>query len=450
MALKLIVESMRVHSNVFVSEGTRPQVYTAIHYDREYKKGTLAYHMNIKDTHITRGPAVIFLICSACLLTAATAAAAWRAVGHAVNILTVPAFQTRIVEDYRPPKVVEPSDTIIKKVNVKNTGTVDAVVRVKIEKAFGRKDKEEEFTIDQSIDPDLIELHLDQTGAWKKSEDGYYYYRDVLKPSQTTKVPLMDAFTLSPLMPNEGKGCEGRILVMMESIQAEGKASSVWGMTEEELGIQYESLLQENKTAVVFKGRAGGFSFDPKSTDLFASFKDLLPGCSRVQIVEITNADSDPVRLTLHAESAGQGALTPEELALVNRFLTEYARIEIREGEEILYQGPVDGNLSHQEGASMCSPLPLGRFSPGQTKDLSIALRVSPEMDSSYMPLVGKVHWVFQANDVWSEYPYTGDNTGIWLWVILLAAGLAGIMTVIRVRQRRNGQKISPVQHPKQ
>ena len=396
--------------------------------------------MKNKDSFFTRGPAVIFLICGACLLTAVTCAAAWRAVGHAVNLLTVPAFQTRIVEEYHPPDLVEPSDTVAKKVYVKNTGTVDAVVRVKIEKEFGRKDGEGRFTIDPNIDPDLIQLHIDQTGTWKKGKDGYYYYCDVLSSSQTTKVPLMDSFTLSPLMTNEGKGCEGRILVTLESIQAEGDSVLEWGMTEEELGIQYESLLKESKTEVVFEGRADGFSFDPKSTDLFASFKDLLPGCSRTQVVEITNAGKDPVRMTLHAEKAGQGDLTKEELSLMKKFLTQYAMIEIREGEELLYQGPVEGNLSGQEGDSMRSPLPLGRFSPGETKALSISLQISPEMDSAYMPLAGKVHWVFQANDIWSEYPYTGDDTGIVFWLILLAAGAAGIAGVVLARGGKNGQ----------
>lgn len=45
-------------------------------------------------------------------------------------------------------------------------------------------------------------------------------------------------------------------------------------------------------------------------TDLFASFKNLTPGCARTQIIELENRSSEEVQLYLRAEAAGQKVWT--------------------------------------------------------------------------------------------------------------------------------------------
>ena len=67
----------------------------------------------------------------------------WKITGSSGNILTMSSFKNQIEEKYQVPDHVDPGKTVDKIVNVKNTGTVDSVIRVKIKKCLEKSEKTE-------------------------------------------------------------------------------------------------------------------------------------------------------------------------------------------------------------------------------------------------------------------------------------------------------------------
>ena len=378
----------------------------------------------------------LILTAAAAAVLAPVVSAAWNSVGHGIPVVTTGHFQTKIVEEYQPPEKIFPSDLISKKVYVQNTGAADAIVRIRLEKQFGSLEPDGSFSENTSLDPDRIEIQFNHSGLWKEI-GGYYYYTRVLSPGEQTAEPLMEAFRLSDETSNQYQDCTGRIVVYMESVQAGADAVRLWGIEKEELGIGYEDHPQESVTSVEFNGRSAGFVFHPETTDLFSSFKKLLPGSARSQIIKISNHCKETVKIRLHAENAAQASMPEEKAQLVDQILSRYARIEIKQGNETLYEGSIDGNLQHQDdAASMRTPIDLGRFAPGEEKDLAVTLSVSPDLDNRYMDLMGKIHWVFQAEDTRSDYPYTGDLTPIAGWILLLLISMIMSVFVLKLIRR--------------
>ena len=146
-------------------------------------------------------------------------------------------------------------------------------------------------------------------------------------------------------------------------------------------------------TSVTFLGKEKGFDITSTQTDLFANFKNLMPGTSRTQEIKISNASDKEVEISLKAENAEQKKMTAKQLALVEKLLNEYADITITNNGETIYSGPVSGKPTMLNGS-----ISLGKYSADSSKDMIVSLSVSPEMDNEYLDLLGKVRWVFTAN----------------------------------------------------
>lgn len=330
-----------------------------------------------------------------CVSMGIMAFAYWHAAGKTDNILTMARYQNRIVEEYEIPDHVNPGTEIDKVVNVKNTGDVDTLIRLSVEKVFGTRKEDGSFETDETLNPEMIEIAYN-TASWTKRDDGYFYYKSILKAGKTTKEPLFTSYTLSQETGNEYKGKEARIIVRMESIQAEGNAVSLWGLTYQELGITAPKAPESAPSKVTYLGWDKGFDITAKKTDLFAGFKNLLPGCSRTQKIYIENDSDEAVEIFLRADTAKQEKMSDRQSKLVKQMLKKYAVIEITCGEETIYKGPVSGNLD-KKSDTMKNDISLGEFRPDDEKKLKVKLAMSPEMDNEFMELTGKVKWVFTA-----------------------------------------------------
>lgn len=98
------------------------------------------------------------------------------------NSFTIGYVETKIEEDYTP-KDLKPGITIPKKVTVKNTGPNDCYVRVLV--TFSNSQMEDACSIDYN------------DKYWTKhNEDGYWYYKHLLKSGETTE-PLFKTVTIS-------------------------------------------------------------------------------------------------------------------------------------------------------------------------------------------------------------------------------------------------------------
>ena len=217
----------------------------------------------------------------------------------------------------------------------------------------------------------------------------------------------MDSFILSTDADNRYKNKEARIIINMESIQAEGQAmKTLWGFSEKELGITYQPCVCEEVSKVVL-GKDGKLKFEGTDTDLFMNFKDLQPGCSRSQVIGINNQWNSRIKMMLRAEKTTQEKMTEEEQKLLDELLAKYALITVKDGTKTLYQGAVDGNLDGK-GWSMQKNISLGTIEAGKGKNLNVTLSVSPDMDNRYQNLLGKVKWIFTAEE--AENPHNSGN----------------------------------------
>ena len=350
---------------------------------------------------------IVIAASAACyLFSSVTAYAAWTTSNWTDNFLSMGSYKTSIEEEYTRPDHVDPAQEVSKIVNVKNSGSVGTFVRVAIEKQIGDVGKDGTFTPDPELDPDMILIHYNDT-VWKDGKDGYFYYLKELKSGETTEQPLFKSYVLSEKAGNAYKKKQGNIVVKMESIQAEGNAISLWGKTASELGIQYKAPKQESKdTSVTFLGKEKGFDIETTKTDLFANFKNLMPGTSRTQVIKVANSSKKEAEISLKAEVPEQEKMSQEQLELVNRLLNEYAEIQITNDGAALYTGPVSGKPELQNKG-----ISLGKYAAGSTKDMTVTLSVSPDMDNQYLDLLGKVRWVFTADgeDDAVNTPKTGD-----------------------------------------
>ena len=117
-----------------------------------------------------------------------------------------------------------------------------------------------------------------------------------------------------------------------------------------------------------------------------------MPGTSRTQVIKLANTANKDVEFGLKAEAVEQEKMTDEQLELVDKLLNEYATISIENDGSTVYDGAVSGKPDMQNKS-----INLGTVKAGASKDMTVTLKLSPEMDNRYLDLLGKVRWVFTA-----------------------------------------------------
>jgi LPXTG-motif cell wall-anchored protein len=409
------------------------------------------------------------LAAAVCCLSAVQATlAAWKASDSSMHAVSIASLSGRIIEQYEEATDVQAGQVVDKVVNVKNTGTADSVVRMRLEKAWGTgRTPEGALLVDSSYSADNILIECNTEYWYYNEEDGYYYYKGVLQPGETTVQPLFERFSVSKDTGGEYNGLTADILVKMECMQAAGNAISTWEMSFEELGITYTPAQPVNAvTEVHFIGKDDGFAFTPADTDLFTNFKDLLPGETRNQPITVTNSYAHPVEIFLRAEPADQPAAMPETQALmkrtaadtqelIDRLLREYVTAVVTaEDGTVIYSGPVWGNptAAASNPESMRYDISLGTFSAGQAKNLTVQLMVDPQVDNQYQSLWGNIRWVWsaQGDDETTETPFDPPKTGddspdmyLYFGIMLVSGVLLLWLLRSREKEKKEGKRFN-------
>lgn len=111
---------------------------------------------------------------------------------------------------------VMPGTKVTKIVEVKNTGTGAAFLRLYVEKnVYGADQK--------PMKSDPVSLNFNDTD-WTYS-DGYYYYNRPLEPGKTTE-PLFTTVTFDPLMGNEYQNATAHVKVIAYAVQSANNGDS--------------------------------------------------------------------------------------------------------------------------------------------------------------------------------------------------------------------------------
>lgn len=153
--------------------------------------------------------------------------------------------------------------------------------------------------------------------------------------------------------------------------------------------------------SITFEGFSKGFDFQPGSeyteTDLFGSFKNVMPGDTVPETITFTNSatDCDFVNLYMRAEAHDETAnpLSPkvaekETVATMTEFLSKLS-MKVWNGTELIY----DASPDQLDGLK--SNKLLGTFRTGETATLKVELSVPIELDNKYANRVGEVDWIF-------------------------------------------------------
>ena len=115
---------------------------------------------------------------------------------------------------------VMPGTDVTKIVEVKNTGSNAAYIRVKVEKEIVLPDG-----VEGEPDSSLMKIDFDET-YWEKGEDGYYYYKEALKPGEVT-APIFTAVTFKPEMGNEYQNATATVDVSAQAVQTANNGDTV-------------------------------------------------------------------------------------------------------------------------------------------------------------------------------------------------------------------------------
>ena len=153
--------------------------------------------------------------------------------------------------------------------------------------------------------------------------------------------------------------------------------------------------------SITFKGFTSGFDFQPGSeyteTDLFNSFKNVMPGDTVTETITFTNSasDCDFVNLYMRAEAHDETAnpLSPkvaetETAATMTEFLAKLS-MKVWNGTELIY------DAAPNELGGLASNKFLGTFRSGETASLKVELSVPIDLDNKFANRIGEVDWIF-------------------------------------------------------
>lgn len=171
-------------------------------------------------------------------------------------------------------------------------------------------------------------------------------------------------------------------------------------------------------SSITFKGAQEGFDFQPGSqytaTDLFDSFKDVMPGDKLTETIQIKNeaSDCDYIKLYMRAvvhdengnpltysetfentdgkDQANVDGQRDETVATMQDFLSQLT-MRIYNGDELIYEASPD------EAGALVNNVLLGTLSKGESLNLKVELDVPIELGNEYANRVGEVDWVFLA-----------------------------------------------------
>lgn len=189
---------------------------------------------------------------------------------------------------------------------------------------------------------------------------------------------------------------------------------------------------------VTYSGNSGEFIFAPGSddspTDLFGSFKDVMPGDSVTQSITVKNNADNKVKVKIYLRSLGavNGDDSKELLSAL------HLRVDFADNNSTEYMF----DAAASETAQLTDWVCLGILYSGGEVDLDLILDVPKELGNEYSGRIGYLDWEFKVEEypVEPDDPGTGDRFRIELYLIPAVAALILIFIIVRRRKRSEGE----------
>lgn len=189
--------------------------------------------------------------------------------------------------------------------------------------------------------------------------------------------------------------------------------------------------------SVTYVGGAEKFIFAPGSdhspTDLFSDLKNVMPGNSITQQVQINNKVSNGVKIKLYMRSLGAQEGTDE-------FLSQMKLTVKQAGDSIMFAAPAN------ETAQLTEWVYLGTIYSGGEITLDVTLDVPITMGNEFQNQIGYIDWEFKIEELPvepsdPEPPKTGDTSNIHVYAgMMLFSLLAMVILLFAGKEKKQGQ----------
>ena len=186
---------------------------------------------------------------------------------------------------------------------------------------------------------------------------------------------------------------------------------------------------------VTYDGNAKDFIFAPGSeyspTDLFADFKDLMPGDSVSQKITIDNDISKEVKIKIYMRSLGADQQSQE-------FLSQLSLTVVQDGKTNLFDAPAS------ETAQLTDWVYLGTLYSGGKIDLDVTVSVPITLGNDFQDAVGKLTWEFMVEELPVETTDprpTGDNSNIYVAMTVMSVSAAALSVVLALKKKKEQEQ---------
>ena len=186
---------------------------------------------------------------------------------------------------------------------------------------------------------------------------------------------------------------------------------------------------------VTYDGNAKDFIFAHGSeyspTDLFADFKDLMPGDSVSQKITIDNDISKEVKIKIYMRSLGADQQSQE-------FLSQLSLTVVQDGKTNLFDAPAS------ETAQLTDWVYLGTLYSGGKIDLDVTVSVPITLGNDFQDAVGKLTWEFMVEELPVETTDprpTGDNSNIYVAMTVMSVSAAALTVVLALKKKKEQEQ---------